>query len=60
MYKQVKFRPWGEEITLGGIWDTNAQKIICGCCGGLYSHEEIELIKVYDDWENISDVIMGE
>lgn len=60
MYKQVKFRPRSEEMTLGGIWNTNTQEIICGCCGGVYNHGEIEFIKIYDDWENISDIIMGE
>ena len=60
MYKQVKFRPLGEEAILYGIWNTKAKEVICGCCGGVYNHEEIELIKVYNDWIDISNVIAGD
>ena len=31
--------------------------IICGCCGGVITLEEVEIVKIYSNWQNLSDAI---
>ena len=71
--KQVKFRcPDADTIesrkdVLGGIavyegeleLDKTPQYIICGCCGGTFEPEDVEIIRVLE-WISISDEILGE
>lgn len=56
--KQVKFKDPEGDI-LGGIMVDN-KYIICGCCGGVFEVEEVEILEVYKTWLNISDEIKGE
>ena len=35
-------------------------KIICGCCGGIFQLDELEWMQVYQDWIDISEAIVGE
>ena len=61
---QVAF--WDETHYIGGI--AYKDEIICGCCGGVVSIEEVrefapegvEPIVVYDDWANIDEFIIDE
>jgi len=60
--KQIKFRD--EDDVFGGIL-TDEGNIICGCCGGVIPSDEIdgrsiEIVKIYKDWINISQEIIGE
>jgi len=55
--KQISFLADGE--VFGGIL-VNDEFIICGCCGGVFEKEEVEILKVYPDWVSISDEIIGE
>ena len=32
-------------------------RVICGCCGGIYELEETTIVKVFHDWEDITDAI---
>lgn len=69
--KQCKFYDVANEAYLGGIL-TDDNEIICGCCGGFISkdvicmpweepQEEHEIIvkKIYDNWIDLSEEIMG-
>ena len=33
-------------------------RILCGCCGGIYKPEEVTIVKVFHDWEDISNAIV--
>jgi transcription elongation factor Elf1 len=60
MIKQVRFRyRFGEGEVLGGIQLENGN-VICGCCGGVFEPDEVEIIEVFDHWVDISDEIIGE
>ena len=71
MVKQVKFRcPNVDTVerkqdALGGIavyeseLDKTPQYVICGCCGGLFVPEDIEIVRVLE-WIPISEAIIGE
>lgn len=56
--KQVKFHEIGEDIEIGGILLDDG-KIICGCCGGLFKPEEVEIIREYAYWVDLSEEIKG-
>lgn len=58
MYKQIKFKDF-DGIECGGILDKDSNIIICGCCGGTYDTDEVEIIEVYENWNNISYEIIG-
>ena len=62
---QVRFYDVDGVKWTGGI--AYEDKVICGCCGGLFSIEEIyefapktleEPIRVYKDWVDLSSAIM--
>ena len=61
---QIKFRILNEkyDIVYGGIYveDTNEKYVICGCCGHIFPVDEIEIIKRYDDWNDLSNEIVGD
>ena len=72
-YKQVKFvdntLPTEEQEILGGIAaykQENENKepellfVICGCCGGTFEPDEVEIITTYHDWMNLTEAIVGE
>ena len=72
-YKQVKFvdstLPTEEQEILGGIaaykQENKLQEpellfVICGCCGGIFKPEEVEIITAYDTWINLTETIVGE
>ena len=71
MVKQVKFRcPNVDTVerkqdAIGGIavyeneLDKTPQYVICGCCGGLFVPEDIEIVRVLE-WIPISEAIIGE
>ena len=60
--QQVRFRLQDDDTYFGGILVEDGKKsfVICGCCGGTAEMDEIEEIKKYKNWVNISDEIMGE
>ena len=69
--KQVKFRCpdadvlEGTKTELGGIaiYESDLHEkpeyIICGCCGGTFEPDEVEIIRVME-WLPISEEILGE
>jgi hypothetical protein len=59
--KQVKFRGIGEDSFQGGIMVNDGQSsyVICGCCGGVYEMGDIDEIKTYPSWVDISEEITG-
>lgn len=57
--KQVKFRVWPNDAPYGGILVDN-KFVICGCCGGVFGLDEIEILVKYENWVSISDEITGE
>lgn len=66
MIRQVKIRDNSCDTDFGGIMLDNGD-IICGCCGSLIPHDELNnldydftLIKIYDNWMNISNEILGD
>lgn len=63
-FKQCKFKDLENDTILGGILNEDEKYIICGCCGGIIDLSEepsdYEIIKIYDNWLNISEEIIGE
>ena len=57
--KQIKFHEVGEDIEIGGILLDDGN-IICGCCGSLFEPEDVEIIKEYESWINLSEEIKGD
>lgn len=71
--KQVRFRCpdidsiEGKKGILGGIAvydgydfsDQNLKCVICGCCGGTFKPDEVEILRGLD-WLSISNEILGE
>ena len=62
--KQVKFtdREIGDAY-LGGIaaYDGNKlQFVICGECGGMLEPEDVEILKEYEDWMDLTEAIIGD
>lgn len=54
--KQIKFRD--DEAIFGGIL-TDDNTIICGCCGGTFEKNEVEILEIYDSWIDLSSEIIG-
>lgn len=52
---QVLFRDEENNLCAGIRLDDG--RVICGCCGGILEPEEITIVKVFHDWEDISDAI---
>jgi len=62
MIKQCKFIDDDGEVC-GGIlcdFDNGDKYIICGCCGGIFDPNEVEVLEIYDYWVSLSDEIIGE
>jgi len=63
-FHQVVFREDPECAWQGGIWDTEEDIIICGCCGGVFEKDDINdgifQFKVYENWVDISQEIIGD
>ena len=59
MFKQIKFID-DDNVIRGGIIDTDTNTIICGCCGGTFELDEIEIIDIYDDWVDLTYAILGD
>lgn len=59
---QVKFKILGGKGIYGGICveDIDRKYVICGCCGFIFPINEIEIIKRYADWVNLSEEIKGD
>ena len=57
--KQIKFHEVGEDIEIGGILLDDGN-IICGCCGSLFEPEDVEIIKEYESWIDLSEEIKGD
>ena len=57
--KQIKFHEVGENIEIGGILLDDGN-IICGCCGSLFEPEDVEIIKEYENWIDLSEEIKGD
>ena len=54
--KQIKFIYDG--VISGGILiDDNT--IICGCCGGIFKKDEVEILEIYNTWVDLSAEIIG-
>ena len=60
--QQVRFRLEGDTTYFGGILVKDGKKsfVICGCCGGIAEMDEIEEIKKYENWVDLSEKIIGE
>lgn len=63
-YKQVKFTDHKIENTYqGGIAAYDGDKlkfVICGECGGVFEPEDIEILKEYDTWVDLTEAIVGD
>lgn len=62
MIKQCKFKDYDNNIC-GGIlcdFDNGDEYIICGCCGGIFDPNEVEILETYAYWVDLSDEIIGE
>ena len=68
MCKQVKFRITDDSIgktdeILGGIGiyddEDTLINVICGCCGGIFEPEDIEILETYHSWVDLVDTIIG-
>jgi transcription elongation factor Elf1 len=72
MYQQVKFQVINPDLIndddeegkcFGGIAivDDNGTitNVICGCCGSVFEPEDIKIIDRYDDWMDLSWVIIS-
>lgn len=61
---QIKFTVLNEkhDMVYGGIHveDDDKEYVICGCCGGIFSIDRIEIIERYDNWNDLSNEIMGD
>lgn len=60
--KQVRFRCEGDDAYFGGILIDDHEKVpyvICGCCGGIMTMDDIEEIQEYENWVDISNEIIG-
>ena len=57
--KQIKFHEVGENIEIGGILLDDGN-IVCGCCGSLFEPEDVEIIKEYESWIDLSEEIKGD
>ena len=56
---QIKFHEVGEDIEIGGILLDDGN-IVCGCCGSLFEPEDVEIIKEYESWIDLSEEIKGD
>ena len=68
MYKQIKFKITDPSIgkpdeILGGIGifdgDNNLLEVICGCCGGVFKARDIKILRIYHNWIDLTDDILG-
>ena len=57
--KQIKFHEIGENIEIGGILLDDGN-IVCGCCGSLFEPKDVEIIKEYESWIDLSEEIKGD
>ena len=75
MWKQIKFRVINPDIMdddsdniFGGIAEMVENmldgelvpvRIICGCCGSELEPSDVEILKYYKNWVDLSDTIVG-
>ena len=59
MNKQVIFMD-NEGSVQAGIWNQDRDEIICGCCGATIESGDFVLLRIYDEWLNITDEICGD
>ena len=52
---QVLFRDEENNLCAGIRLDDG--RILCGCCGGILEPEEVTIMKVFHDWEDITNAI---
>ena len=61
---QVKFKSLNEydNKIYGGICvdDIDEKYVICGCCGSIFKTDEVEIIREYSGWINLSEEIKGD
>ena len=57
--KQIKFHEVGENIEIGGILLDDGN-IVCGCCGSLFEPKDVEIIREYENWIDLSEEIKGD
>ena len=57
--KQVKFHEIGKDIEIGGILLDDGN-IVCGCCGSLFEPGDVEIIREYAYWVDLSEEIKGD
>lgn len=62
MVKQCKFKDKHNNVNGGFLcdFDNGDKYIICGCCGGIFDLNEVEILEIYDNWINLSHEITGE
>ena len=59
MNKQCIFMD-NEGTVQAGIYNTNTDEIICGCCGATIKSGDFVILHLYEEWLNISDEICGD
>ena len=72
MYQQVKFAVINPDLInsdddrtiFGGIAlvndDGTITNVICGCCGSVFEPEDIKILERYNDWMDLTEVIIGD
>lgn len=50
--KQVLFRDESGDLFAGILLDDD--RIICGCCGGIFERGDAAIVKVFNQWADIS------
>ena len=55
---QLKFHGIGKNTEIGGILLDDGN-IVCGCCGSLFKPEDVEIIREYAYWVDLSEEIKG-
>ena len=53
---QVLFRDEENNLCAGIRLDDG--RVLCGCCGGILEPEDFTVVKVFNDWEDISNAIV--
>lgn len=74
MLRQIRFRVIApdlmnedEDNIYGGIGEYACiedeeilVRVICGCCGGEFDPDKIEVLDKYDDWMDLTETIVGD
>lgn len=61
-FKQIRFYDTENKVELGGFLVDN-KYTVCGCCGAILGEkgdEDYPILKIYHEWTDLSDRIIGD